>query len=86
MEEIISNSVKANIKRAYFLYHNLDINNHDDYEKGMKNFREGGVSNIRERNIVNIVNNLGLYVIISFKIQNNIFYITTRILRAVKEV
>ena len=43
MEEIISNSVKANIKRTYFLSNNLDINNHEDYQKGMQDFKENGL-------------------------------------------
>ena len=78
MEEIISNSIKANIKRAYFLSHNLDINNHEDYERGMKNFREGGVSNTKDKSFIEKVNRLGLYVKITFHIQDDIFYIITR--------
>ncbi len=78
MEEIISNSVKANIKRAYFITNNLDINNHDDYEKGMKNFKEHGVGNMKDPFMVEKVNKLGLYVKISFQIVDNSLYITAR--------
>ena len=53
MEEIISNSVKANVKRAYFVENNLDINNHNDYEIGMKNFREHGIANCKDREFIN---------------------------------
>lgn len=78
MEEIISNSVKANIKRAYFIINHLDINNHQDYEKGMKHFKENGVGNVKDSSFINTINNLGLYVKISFKIEGNILYIKTR--------
>ena len=78
MEEIISNSVKANIKRAYFISNNLDINNHDDYEKGMKHFKENGVGNIKDSAFVDNINKLGLYVKISFEIKNNFLCIITR--------
>lgn len=78
MEEIISNSVKANIKRAYFISNNLDINNHDDYENGMKNFKECGLKNIKDSCFVEKINNLGLYVKITFNIVDNCLYITAR--------
>ena len=76
IEEVISNSVKANIKRAYFLTNNLDISNPADYEKGMKNFKEAGMGNVKDNNLVKKVNSLGLYVKLIFKIEDNNFYIT----------
>ena len=76
IEEVISNSVKANIKRAYFLSNNLDISNPEDYEKGMKTFKEAGMGNIKDSKMVQKVNSLGLYVKLVFKIENNNFYIT----------
>ena len=78
MEEIISNSVKANIKRAYFLSNNLDINNKEDYEHGMKNFKEAGVSCSKDKELIEKVHSLGLYVTITFHIKNDTLYITTR--------
>ncbi len=76
IEEVISNSVKANIKRAYFLTNNLDINNPADYEKGMKNFKEAGMGNVKDNNLVKKVNSLGLYVKLIFKIEDENFYMT----------
>ena len=76
LEEVISNCVKANIKRAYFLSNNLDISNPDDYAKGMKNFKEAGLSNIKDQEFVDKVNSLGLYVKLSFKIEDSVIYIT----------
>ena len=78
MEEVISNSVKANIKRAYFLFNNLDITNPDDYEKGMKNFKEAGMGNSKDSEMVQKVNNLGLYVKLTFRLEDDAFYITAR--------
>lgn len=40
LKEIISNSSKANAKRLYFNKHNLDINDANDYKKGMQNFKK----------------------------------------------
>ena len=60
IEEVISNSVKANIKRAYFLSNNLDISNPSDYEKGMKNFKEAGMGKVKDPNLVKKVNNLNV--------------------------
>lgn len=39
LREIILNASKANYKRIYFEDNNLDINNDEDYDKGMKNFK-----------------------------------------------
>ena len=44
--ELLTNAKKANTKRVYFKYKNLDINNLDDYKKGMENFKEETLSNI----------------------------------------
>ena len=70
LEEIISNSVKANIKRAYFISHNLDINKPEDYEKGMKSFKEEGLSKIKDMRFVKKIADMGLYVKLYFTIQN----------------
>lgn len=37
--EILNNAIKANIKRIYFDDHEMNINNPEEYEKGMENFR-----------------------------------------------
>ena len=76
IEEVISNSVKANIKRAYFLLNNLDITNPEDYAKGMKNFKEGGMGCSKDSDFVQKINKLGLYVKMTLKLENDVFYIT----------
>lgn len=44
--ELLTNSKKANTKRVYFKLHNLDINNKEDYQKGMTSFKLETLSNI----------------------------------------
>lgn len=39
MREVVANAQKANAKRVYFTGSGLDINNPDDYKKGMKTFK-----------------------------------------------
>lgn len=39
VKELVNNAVKANIKRAYFRDHNLDIHNPDNYQQGMRTFK-----------------------------------------------
>lgn len=46
IREILVNAVKANAKRIYFEKLNLDINDHHDYEEGMKNFKKNVVGNL----------------------------------------
>ena len=46
LNELTTNAKKANTKRVYFAEKNLDINNDDDYEKGMNSFKEDTLSNI----------------------------------------
>ena len=78
MDEIISNSVKANIKRTYFIVNNLDINNHKDYEAGIKSFHDVCMSICKEQAFVQKILDLGFYVRCRFHIENNILTITTR--------
>ncbi|HEQ71959.1 MAG TPA: HDOD domain-containing protein, partial [Spirochaetia bacterium] len=46
MREIALNAQKANTKRVYFQEKDLDINDKQDYETGMKNFKEETLENI----------------------------------------
>ncbi|MDY6969867.1 MAG: HDOD domain-containing protein [Spirochaetota bacterium] len=39
LREIISNAVKANTKRVFFKKLNIDIRNHEDYKKGIEDFK-----------------------------------------------
>ncbi|MDC7226462.1 MAG: HDOD domain-containing protein [Spirochaetales bacterium] len=46
MRELAVNAKKANTKRVYFSEKNLDINNPDDYAKGMESFKQETLDNI----------------------------------------
>ena len=47
MRELAVNAKKANTKRIYFQEKNLDINNKEDYEKGMASFKQETLDNIQ---------------------------------------
>ncbi len=47
LNELATNAKKANTKRVYFQEKGLDINNIDDYEKGMENFKNDTLNNIK---------------------------------------
>ena len=47
MNELITNAKKANTKRIYFKEKDLDINDQDDYDLGMKTFKNDTMSNIK---------------------------------------
>lgn len=47
VKELVNNAKKANTKRIYFTLKKLDLNNKDDYEKGMANFKEDTINNIK---------------------------------------
>ena len=40
LREIISNAVKANTKRVFFKKLNIDIHDHEEYKRGIENFKE----------------------------------------------
>ncbi|MBQ7158652.1 MAG: HDOD domain-containing protein [Treponema sp.] len=46
LNELMTNSKKANTKRVYFREKNLDINNDADYAEGMKDFKVHTLNNI----------------------------------------
>lgn len=46
LREIIGNAKKANTKRVFFFDESLDINNEEEYKKGMMNFKDKTISNI----------------------------------------
>lgn len=58
--ELLTNSKKANTKRVYFNELNLDINNKDDYEVGMENFKVDTLTNIDH--YLELQKKAGLYI------------------------
>lgn len=63
--EIITNGKKANTKRVYFKDKGLDINNPEDYEKGMETFKEDTMCNLDY--YLELQKKAGLYVKLSLK-------------------
>ncbi len=73
LSELLTNSKKANTKRVYFKEKGLDINNPDDYEKGMENFKMDTLTNIDY--YLELQKKAGLYVKLSLKILADKIYI-----------
>ena len=46
VQELVVNAKKANTKRVYFAERGLDIDDPDDYELGMENFKEETITQI----------------------------------------
>lgn len=77
MGEIVSNSIKANLKRAHFLLNNLDIYNAKDYELGMKNFHDEGLCLLKNKTTARKIKKMHYYVKIDFYLTDNQFRIVT---------
>jgi len=64
--EIITNGKKANTKRIYFKEQGLDINNREDYKKGMETFKIDTMGNLEY--YLELQKKEGLYVKLSLKL------------------
>ena len=71
--ELLTNSKKANTKRVYFKEKNLDIDDPEDYEKGMEHFKEDTLTNIDH--YLELQKKAGLYIKLSLKILADKIYI-----------
>ena len=76
LSELLTNAKKANTKRVYFKEKGLDINNRDDYEKGMENFKMDTLTNIDH--YLELQKKAGLYIKLSLKILADKIYIEIR--------
>ena len=77
MGEIVSNSIKANLKRAHFLLNNLDIHNSEDYKLGMQNFHDEGLCLLKDKDIARKIKKMNYYVKIDFYLVDNQVRIVT---------
>ncbi len=68
--ELITNAKKANTKRVYFKEKGLDINNPEDYEKGMRTFKVDTLSNINF--YLSKQKQEGLYVRLVIQVKDNV--------------
>ena len=73
LSELLTNAKKANTKRVYFKEKGLDINNPDDYEKGMENFKMDTLTNIDH--YLELQRKAGLYIKLALKIHADKIYI-----------
>ncbi len=76
LSELLTNAKKANTKRVYFQEKGLDINNPEDYEKGMENFKMDTLTNIDH--YLELQRKAGLYIKLSLRIQADKIYIEIR--------
>ena len=76
LSELLTNAKKANTKRVYFKEKGLDINNREDYEKGMENFKMDTLTNIDH--YLELQRKAGLYIKLSLRILADKIYIEIR--------
>ena len=76
VHELTGNARKANTKRVYFMERGLDLNNPNDYQIGMLDFKENTISNIAH--YLQVQKEKGLYVKVILQIKNNIINIEVR--------
>ena len=76
LNELITNSKKANTKRIFFKEKGLDIFNDDDYEEGMKTFKVETLNNIKY--YLQKQKEAGLYVKLILQTRNNKLKIEVR--------
>ena len=76
LSELLTNAKKANTKRVYFQEKGLDINNPDDYKKGMENFKMDTLTNIDH--YLELQKKAGLYIKLSLRILADKIYIEIR--------
>jgi len=76
LNELITNAKKANTKRIYFREKKLDINNVDDYTKGMENCKQDTLTNIKY--YLGLQKKAGLYVKLILQARNNKIKIEVR--------
>jgi len=76
VQELVVNAKKANTKRVYFAERSLNINDDNDYETGMENFRREAIGNIAH--YLQIQKEKGLYIKIALQIKRNVIYLEIR--------
>ena len=64
LHELIDNACKANLKRVFFVSHQLDIQNATDYQRGMANFKSEILTN--QANYTAQLEEAGLFIDVAF--------------------
>ncbi len=76
MKELANNGKKANTKRVYFEDKGLDLENPEDYKKGMEAFKTETLTN--QKFWLELQKNKGLYIKITLQAANNKIKLETR--------
>jgi putative nucleotidyltransferase with HDIG domain len=76
VQELVVNAKKANTKRIYFKERGLDINNDDDYNVGMKDFKEVTINNIAH--YLQLQKEKNLYIKVILQVKRNTILIEIR--------
>lgn len=74
LREIVINALKANAKRVFFLKHDLDISDPNQYKKGMDKFKKEVVGDFDQ--IEADLTRSDFYVRITFEIKNKVLVVT----------
>jgi putative nucleotidyltransferase with HDIG domain len=76
VQELAANAKKANTKRVYFIEHGLDVNNPEDYERGMANFKQDTLDDIVH--YLKLQKDKGLYIKLILVNKKDTVYIEVR--------
>jgi hypothetical protein len=76
LKELTVNAKKANTKRVYFKEKGLNLDNPEDYEKGMKTFKSETLGNIQH--YLELQEQQDLYIKVTYLIRNNMLHFSVR--------
>ena len=76
IQELAVNAKKANTKRVYFIEQGLDLNNVNDYKRGMSSFKDDTLNNINY--YLDLQRQHGLYIKLVLQVKDNIIAIEVR--------
>jgi hypothetical protein len=76
IQELVVNAKKANTKRVYFIDQGLDVNDREDYQRGMATFKDDTLGNINY--YLDLQRQQGLYIRIVLHLKNNTITIEVR--------
>lgn len=76
LNELLANAKKANTKRVYFKEQNLDIENIDDYERGMKSFKDDTLANLHH--YLELQEKEGLYIKLAMQYKDDVLTVDIR--------
>ena len=74
MREFAVNAKKANTKRVYFKERALRLDSDDEYEEGMKDFKQATLDNIQH--YLEIQKEEGLYIKVAFHAKGQTFTVS----------